>query len=133
MTFASCVNSVCCLLLQHLPKFNSLSTFNFYMLFSEASHINWTVAGVGNAQAAQPGTQGQKRKRRLLLAPMDRDMERTVPPVSLGSEGAVQAQPVPSSHADAAAQPEGEEGQLHCLDDCHLCCLSSQVKFPASH
>ncbi|KAL0054427.1 hypothetical protein WJX82_008711 [Trebouxia sp. C0006] len=65
------------------------------------------TAGVGNAQAAQPGTQGQKRKRRLLLAPMDRDMERTVPPVSLGSEGAVQAQPVPSSHADAAAQPEG--------------------------
>ncbi len=73
---------------------------------------NLTLAGVGNAQAAQPGTHGQKRKRRLLLAPMDKDMERTMPPVSLRSEGAVQAQPVPSSHANAAAQLEGEEGAL---------------------
>jgi hypothetical protein len=82
-----------------------------------------TFAGVGNAQGAQPGTQGQKRKRRLLLAPMDRDMERTLPPVSLRSEGTVQAQPVPSIHA--AAQLEGEERALHCLHDCHLCCLLS--------
>ncbi len=88
------------------------------MLFSEASHINLTLAGVSNTQAAQPGTQGQKRKRRLLLAPIDRDMERTVPPVSLRSEGAV-------SRASAAAQLEGEEGALHQLGDCHLCCLSS--------
>lgn len=86
---------------------------------------NLTLAGVDNAQAAQPGTQGQKRKRRLLLAPMDRDMERTVPPVSLRSEGTVQAQPVPPIHTNAAAQLEGEEGALHCLDARHLCCLSS--------
>ncbi|KAL0029658.1 hypothetical protein WJX79_000255 [Trebouxia sp. C0005] len=65
------------------------------------------TAGVGDAQAAQPGTQGQNRKRCLLLAPMDRDMERTVRSVPLLSEDAVQAQPVPSSHATAAAQLEG--------------------------
>ena len=69
-----------------------------------------TLAGVGDAQAAQPGIQGQKRKRRLLLATMDRDMEGTVPPVSLQSEDSVQAQPGTSSHANAAAQLEGEEG-----------------------
>jgi len=63
----------------------------------------------------------------LLLAPIDRDMERTVPPVSLQSEDGVQAQPVPSSHANAASQLEGEEGALHRLDHQlrHLCCLLS--------
>lgn len=94
------------------------------------------LAGVGDAQAAQPGTQGQNRKRCLLLAPMDRDMERTVRSVPLLSEDAVQAQPVPSSHATAAAQLEGEEGALHRLDHelRHLCCLLSQslMKFPSN-
>ena len=93
--------------------------------FQKRVTSNLTLAGVGNAQAAQPRTQGQKRKRRLLLAPMDGDRERAVPPVSLRSKDAVQAQPVPSSHANAAAPLEGEEGALHCLNHQlrHLCCL----------
>ena len=98
------------------------------MLFSKKRVTsNLTLAGVGNAQAAQPQTQGQKRKCRLLLAPVDRDVERTVPPVSAQSEDAVQAQPVSSSHAHAAAQLEGEQGALHCSGHqlYHLCCLLS--------